>query len=166
MRQTVLRLVGAITIRGAGLALRADREGKFPASNPLPESAMTEIASVEAEINRIEAETLVTAQRGRLDRSQQILLPGKLLFYDRQLSVRRNEAYAFCHMPEAGFSGPVSSLNRTTGAIQAPCAHASMAAFRKPTLRQFFAGTTLQCTAGRSGWRGFPGYARDGIAAE
>jgi cytochrome c peroxidase len=29
--------------------------------------------------------------------------------------VNRNEACAFCHMPEAGFTGPISELNRTTG---------------------------------------------------
>jgi cytochrome c peroxidase len=34
--------------------------------------------------------------------------------YDKQLSVNRNEACAFCHMPETGFTGPVSELNRTT----------------------------------------------------
>jgi cytochrome c peroxidase len=29
--------------------------------------------------------------------------------------VNRNEACAFCHMPETGFTGPVSELNKTTG---------------------------------------------------
>jgi len=47
---------------------------------------------------------------------QQIELLGKLMLYDKELSVNRNEACAFCHMPEAGFTGPVSELNRTTGA--------------------------------------------------
>ena len=42
-------------------------------------------------------------------------LLGKLLLYDKHLSVNRNEACAFCHMPETGFTGPVSELNRTTG---------------------------------------------------
>ena len=37
------------------------------------------------------------------------------MLYDKQLSVNRNEACAFCHMPETGFTGPVSELNRTTG---------------------------------------------------
>ena len=46
---------------------------------------------------------------------QQIELLGKLMLYDKQLSVNRNEACAFCHMPETGFTGPVSELNRTTG---------------------------------------------------
>ena len=87
-------------------------------------SAMSEIASVETEIIQIETETLVRVQRGPLDASQQILQLGKLLFYDRELSVRRNEARAFCHMPEAGFSGPVSALNQTTvsypGSVRTP----------------------------------------------
>jgi len=38
------------------------------------------------------------------------------MLYDKNLSVYRNEACAFCHMPETGFTGPVSELNRTTGA--------------------------------------------------
>src|SRR6476660_7742617 len=37
------------------------------------------------------------------------------MLYDKHLSVNRNEACAFCHMPETGFTGPVSELNRTTG---------------------------------------------------
>ena len=36
------------------------------------------------------------------------------MLYDKQLSVNRNEACAFCHMPETGFTGPVSELNGTT----------------------------------------------------
>jgi cytochrome c peroxidase len=47
---------------------------------------------------------------------QQIKLLGKLMLYDKDLSVNRNEACACCHMPETGFTGPVSELNRTTGA--------------------------------------------------
>jgi cytochrome c peroxidase len=39
----------------------------------------------------------------------------KLMLYDKELSANRNEACTFCHMPEAGFTGPVSELNRTTG---------------------------------------------------
>jgi cytochrome c peroxidase len=47
---------------------------------------------------------------------QQVELLGKAMLYDKQLSVNRNQACAFCHMPETGFIGPVSELNRTTGA--------------------------------------------------
>ena len=47
---------------------------------------------------------------------QQVELLGKLILYDKQLSVYRNEACTFCHMPETGFTGPVSELNRTKAA--------------------------------------------------
>jgi cytochrome c peroxidase len=42
------------------------------------------------------------------------MLLGKLILFDENLSVNKNEACAFCHMPETGFSGPVSTLNATT----------------------------------------------------
>ena len=80
----------------------------------IPASAKKEIKSVELEIDRIEAESLDRAQSTTLDRFQQITLLGKLIFYDNQLSVKKNEACSFCHMPETGFSGPVSTLNQTT----------------------------------------------------
>jgi cytochrome c peroxidase len=90
-----------------------------PGNDPIPKTtllapALKEIASVEAEINSIEGQTLADVQRDTLDPSKKIILLGKLIFYDQQLSVRRNEACAFCHMPETGFTGPVSVLNQTT----------------------------------------------------
>ena len=90
-------------------------QGAEEASAMLSPQALQEIAQVEAEIDRIEEQTI-----GRLavppdNQVQQIELLGKLMLYDKQLSVNRNEACAFCHMPEAGFTGPVSELNRTTG---------------------------------------------------
>src|SRR5882724_5450272 len=97
-------VAGFIVVTGA-VALRSEDRR---------DAAEKEIASVEAEINRTEAETLARVEQGSLDQSQQVVLLGKLLFYDQELSVRRNEACAFCHMPEAGFSGPVSTLNQTT----------------------------------------------------
>ncbi len=81
----------------------------------LPAAARKEIKIVELEIDRIEAESLHKAQSATLDRFQQITLLGKVIFYDQQLSVKRNQSCSFCHMPEAGFSGPVSALNQTTG---------------------------------------------------
>ena len=39
---------------------------------------------------------------------------GKLEHFDEQLSVNKNEACAFCHMPYSGFTRPIPSLNRTT----------------------------------------------------
>jgi cytochrome c peroxidase len=38
---------------------------------------------------------------------------GKLMNYDEKISVFNNRACAFCHMPYAGFSGPIPSVNAT-----------------------------------------------------
>jgi cytochrome c peroxidase len=84
-------------------------------SSPLSSSLLAEIARVETEIDRIEAATLTRLAAAPDNQVQQVELLGKLLLFDKQLSVNRNEACAFCHMPETGFTGPVSELNRTTG---------------------------------------------------
>jgi len=73
------------------------------------------LAQVEAEIDRVEAQTIERLATPPDNQVQQVELLGKLLLYDKYLSVNRNEACAFCHMPETGFTGPVSELNRTTG---------------------------------------------------
>src|SRR5271167_3123039 len=77
--------------------------------------ALKEIAEVEAEIDRIEAQTLERLAAPPNNEAQQVELLGKAMLYDKQLSVNRNQACTFCHMPETGFTGPVSDLNRTTG---------------------------------------------------
>jgi cytochrome c peroxidase len=96
--------------------LGADATGAEEASAMLSPQALQEIAQVEAEIDRIEAQTIERLAVPPDNQVQQIELLGKLMLYDKQLSVNRNEACAFCHMPETGFTGPVSELNRTTGA--------------------------------------------------
>ena len=116
MRTAALYVSGAIAALGVTLALRSEPRDLSRAGTSVPAAAQKEIESVEREINRIEDDTLTRVQQAPLDESQQVILLGKLLFYDRQLSVGRNEACAFCHMPEAGFAGPVSELNRTTAA--------------------------------------------------
>jgi cytochrome c peroxidase len=81
----------------------------------LSPEALKEIAQVEAEIDRVEAQTLERLAAPPDNQVQQVELLGKLMLYDKHLSVNRNEACAFCHMPDSGFTGPVSELNRTTG---------------------------------------------------
>src|SRR5262249_2068449 len=81
----------------------------------LSPAALKEIEDVEAEIDRIEISTLERLSAPPGNQVQQVELLGKSMLYDKNLSVHRNEACAFCHMPEAGFTGPVSELNRTTG---------------------------------------------------
>jgi cytochrome c peroxidase len=110
-RRFTIYAAGFIVL-SAAMGLRS--EDRTRTETTLSPAAQNEIRQVEAEINRIEAATLVRMGQGSLDRSRQLILLGKLLFYDQELSVRRNEACAFCHMPETGFSGPVSALNQTT----------------------------------------------------
>ncbi len=82
---------------------------------PLSPAALREIAQVEAEIDRIEVQTLDRLNTPPDNQVQQVELLGKAILYDKQLSVNRNEACTFCHMPETGLTGPVSELNRATG---------------------------------------------------
>jgi cytochrome c peroxidase len=102
-------LLGSVTVAammGAD-ALTAEQAGAAP-------EALAAIAQVETEIDGIEAQTLDRLAAPPDNQVQQIELLGKIMLYDKQLSVNRNEACAFCHMPETGFTGPVSELNRTT----------------------------------------------------
>jgi cytochrome c peroxidase len=86
-----------------------------PTSVTLTPDVIKEIGQVEAEIDRIEAQTIDRLANPPENQVQQIELLGKAMLYDKELSVNRNEACNFCHMPETGFTGPVSELNRTTG---------------------------------------------------
>ena len=104
-----LLAIVAVTLSGAVLL-----HGEETVS-PLSAAALREIAEVESEIDRIEAATLERFASPPDNQVQQIELLGKAMLYDKQLSVNRNEACAFCHMPSTGFTGPVSELNRTTG---------------------------------------------------
>ena len=106
------RIAAAVTtiVATLGGALWAQQQSVM-----LSPAALQEIAEVEAEIDRIEAQTLERLAAPPDNEVQQVELLGKAMLYDKQLSVNRNEACAFCHVPETGFTGPVSELNRTTG---------------------------------------------------
>jgi cytochrome c peroxidase len=88
---------------------------------------------------------------------------GKLLFFDKELSVNRNEACAFCHMPQTGYQGAFESLNvssvampgsvRTRFALRKPPS-AAYAAFSPPL---YYAekpgeGKCSQCFIGGNFW--------------
>jgi cytochrome c peroxidase len=103
--------ISAVAVIAAMLSGSAS-SAQEPTLSPL---ALREIAQVEAEIDRMEAQTLERLAAPPDNQVQQIELLGKLMLYDKELSVNRNEACAFCHMPEVGFTGPVPELNRTTG---------------------------------------------------
>ena len=106
-----------LTIAAATLAatLGGDAPGAEESTALLSPQTLREVAQVEAEIDRIEAEMIERLAAPPDNQVQLVELLGKLLLYDKQLSVNRNEACVFCHMPKTGFTGPVSELNRTTG---------------------------------------------------
>jgi cytochrome c peroxidase len=109
-QRTLLSIVAAMVATTWGAVAPGAEEGAM-----LSPQALQEIAQVEAAIDRIEAQTLERLAAPPDNQVQQIELLGKSMLYDKQLSVNRNEACAFCHKPETGFTGPVSELNRTTG---------------------------------------------------
>src|SRR4030081_31613 len=111
-RRAILSIAAAIVAVTMGSNALGAEEG----STTLSPQALQEIAQLEAEIDRMEAHSTDRLATPPDNQVQQIELLGKLMLYDKQLSVNRNEACAFCHMPETGFTGPVSGLNRTTGA--------------------------------------------------
>jgi cytochrome c peroxidase len=115
MRYMCLAGAAAIMLIAAASALHSVEGDGATDGDRIPAAAQKEIKAVELEIDRIEAEALHKAQSATLDHFQQVTLLGKLIFYDRRLSVKGNESCSFCHMPETGFSGPVSALNQTTG---------------------------------------------------
>src|SRR6266851_1350557 len=92
----------------------------------IPSDLTTESERVRREIRGIEQEAMAQAAAlgplvptspsqtlaGNGVRAVQVL--GKLINYDENLSVFKNVACAFCHMPYAGFSGPIPSVNETT----------------------------------------------------
>src|SRR5437016_3872239 len=85
--------------------------------NPTSVDLQQEIKRVEAEIDQIFADTLRQLPAIPSDaahRMKRVQTLGKLELFDKQLSVNRNEACTFCHMPYVDFTGPISTLNQTT----------------------------------------------------
>lgn len=80
----------------------------------MPPAFYQEVARVVTELDQIESDTLRQMDRTTLDREGQIRTLGKLLLFDKNLSVNKNEACSFCHTPETGFTGPIESLNQST----------------------------------------------------
>jgi cytochrome c peroxidase len=112
MQRAILSIAGT----ALAVAMGADAPGAEERISNLSPKVLQEIAKVEAKIDLTEAQAIERLAAPPDNQIQQIELLGKLMLYDKDLSVNRNEACAFCHMPETGFTGPVSELNRTTGA--------------------------------------------------
>jgi cytochrome c peroxidase len=80
----------------------------------MPPGFDRDVARAVAEIDRIESDALRQVNQTTLDRQGQIRTLGKLLLFDKHLSVNQNEACSFCHTPETGFTGPIQSVNLST----------------------------------------------------
>ena len=107
-----------------------DPDNPPPIYNPyppgiLPSDLNSEIARVIREVDNIESEALaqlralppptLTGQPPILAHTGQRanVLLGKVLNFDKNMSPFQTRACAFCHMPYAGFSGPIPSVNLT-----------------------------------------------------
>ena len=112
----IQRAILSIAAAVVAVTMGADAQGAEERSSNLSPQVLQEITKVEAEIDLTEAQAIERLAAPPDNQIQQIELLGKLMLYDKNLSVNRNEACAFCHMPATGFTGPVSELNRTTGA--------------------------------------------------
>src|SRR6202171_4580229 len=100
--------------QAAGAAIPGGANSQNNLGGRMPPSFDQEVARVVAEIDRIEADTLSQMEHTTLDRQGQVRTLGKLLLFDKHLSVNQNEACSFCHTPETGFTGPIQSLNETS----------------------------------------------------
>jgi cytochrome c peroxidase len=112
-----------------------DVKGKKPSASPtpynpyppgiLPADLQSELDRVSREVNFIFQQALaefralpppnLTGQPPTLQGSgvRMVQVLGKLMNYDMNMSVFKNQACASCHMPYAGFSGPIPSVNLT-----------------------------------------------------
>ena len=138
--QQLNQVVLALLLSTAGLLLAAANGKRMvtsagadpvaPSNGHVPADFDKEVALVVAEMDGIESSTLHDLSSTTLDRQGQIRTLGKLLIFDKNLSVHRNEACSFCHTPETGFTGPIQSLNEST--VSYPGSVRSRFSNRKP----------------------------------
>ena len=88
------------------------------------------IAEVEQQVDNIVSEALATIPSLAPGSPERLPRLGKILFFDKELSVNHNEACAFCHMPQTGFQGAIESLNQ--GAVAQPGSVRTRFSLRKP----------------------------------
>jgi hypothetical protein len=131
-RRGLIALLCAVVLGSALAIYSRSANGTPPPTvyNPyppgiLPSDLNSEIARVQREVNFIFNEAIgewqalpppnVTGNPPTLQDSgyQAVEVLGKLLNFDSKMSPFKNEACGFCHMPYAGFSGPIPSVNLT-----------------------------------------------------
>lgn len=135
-RKALVTLSAACAVLlAAGAMFHAVRgqESFYAAPGVIPRGLDQEISRVEREVDTIEQQALAewrVLPIANSTRMHQVRLLGKILLFDKNLSVNRNEACSFCHMPDTDFTGPISILNQTTVAY--PGSVRSRFGHRKP----------------------------------
>ena len=119
-----------MTVAGRKVSAQNAAVTSTPVYNPyppgiLPSDINSELARVLREVNAIEAEAIgqwhalpapvLTGNPPILQNTgvQSVEILGKLMNFDRTISPNENVACSSCHMPYAGFSGPIPSVNLT-----------------------------------------------------
>jgi len=100
------------------------------AARSQPATLQAEIAQVQSQIDQTEGSALVQAAKTTPGSQERVVVLGKLLFFDKNLSVNRNTACAFCHMPQTGFQGAIEIINKTT--VDQPGSVRTRFGLRKP----------------------------------
>jgi cytochrome c peroxidase len=93
------------------------QESRDRAAGWMPAGVEREIQRVEKEVDAIHQQALAEWHALPIEpstRMSQVRVLGKLLLFDKNLSVNKNEACSFCHMPDTDFTGSISALNETT----------------------------------------------------
>ena len=174
----VVLMVGTRTILAQAPVQHEDQNLPASAYNPyppeiLPSNLSSEIARVLREADVIESRAvarwhslqppILTGQPPVMQNvgTEAIETLGELMLYDKNISPNRNEACASCHMPYAGLSGPIPSVNLTMiaypgtahfRASQANSAATPVCALLPPTSVQPGTGSVL--------WRKLLGFPR------
>ena len=90
---------------------------------------------------------------------------GELMLFDQNISPGRNQACTSCHMPYAGWSGPIPSVN---GTIIAYPGTVHFRAGKRTAQRHTMHRSSLCCNTTKNSailWREFLGFTRDRIQA-
>lgn len=82
-----------------------------PQGSGQPSVPAQEIAEVEQQVDNTEAKAIAGAPFLLSGSPERVPALGKVLFFDKNLSVNRNEACAFCHMPQTGYQGALETIN-------------------------------------------------------
>jgi cytochrome c peroxidase len=105
-----LVVLGAVMITRGVSAQNATSAIYFPyPTGIIPSDLVSEIARVNREVSLIESEALTqwnSLPKNSGTAMRQVQLLGKIELFDKNLSVNKNQACSFCHMPASADQSP------------------------------------------------------------